>query len=55
MAKTTVETGSVRAVSPPGVPIDFVDGLEAEEQAEWVQDVLGRTQYGSQTQHLCVQ
>lgn len=50
MATTTVGTGSVRAVSPPGVPIDFVDGLEAEEQAEWVQDVLGRTQYVPQAQ-----
>jgi hypothetical protein len=50
LAQTTYETGSVRAVSPPGVPIDFVDGLEAEEQADWVQDVLGRTQYGPQAQ-----
>ena len=50
MAKTTFGTGSVRAVSPPGVPIDFVEGLEAEEQAEWVQDVLGRTQYGPDDQ-----
>ncbi|MCI5041292.1 MAG: S8 family peptidase, partial [Donghicola eburneus] len=43
---TTIRTGSVRAVSPPGAPIDFVEGLDAEEQAEWVQDVLDRTQYG---------
>lgn len=50
LAQTTHETGSVRAVSPPGVPIDFVDGLEAEEQADWVQDVLGRTQYVPQAQ-----
>lgn len=50
MAKTVIGTGSVRSVSPPSVPIDFVDGLEAEEQAEWVQDVLGRTQYGPQAQ-----
>lgn len=50
MATTTVGTGSVRAVSPPGVPIDFVDGLQAEEQAEWVQDVFGRTQYVPQAQ-----
>lgn len=46
LAQATYQTGSVRAVSPPGVPIDFVDGLEAEEQAEWVQDVSRRTQYG---------
>lgn len=50
LAQMTYETGSVRSVSPPGVPIDFVDGLEAEEQADWVQDVLGRTQYGPQAQ-----
>lgn len=50
LAQTTYETGSVRSVSPPGVPIDFVDGLEAEEQANWVQDMLGRTQYGPQPQ-----
>ena len=50
LAQTTYETGSVRAVSPPGVPIDFVDGLEVEEQADWVQDVLGRTQYVPQAQ-----
>ena len=46
MARTAIGTGSVRSVSPLGVPIDFVDGLEAEEQADWLQDVLGRTQYG---------
>ncbi|MCI2395732.1 S8 family peptidase [Aliiroseovarius sediminis] len=50
MARTAIGTGSVRAVSPLGAPIDFVDGLEAEEQADWLQDVLGRTQYGPQAQ-----
>lgn len=51
LAQTTYQTGSVRSISPPGAPIDFVDGLEAEEQADWVQDVLGRTQYGPRAQH----
>ena len=50
LAQMTYETGSVRAVSPPGVPIDFVDGLEAEEQADWVLDLLDRTSYGGQPQ-----
>jgi hypothetical protein len=50
MARAAIGTGSVRSVSPPGVPIDFVDGFEAEEQADWLQDVLGRTLYGPQAQ-----
>ncbi len=50
MARTAIGTGSVRSVTPPGVPIDFVDGLEAEEQAGWLLDVIGRTQYGPQAQ-----
>jgi len=50
MARTTIGTGSVRSISPPGVPMDFVEGVEAEEQADWVQDILRRTQYGPQAQ-----
>lgn len=45
LSRTVVATGSARAVTAPGAPIDFVDGLDAEEQAEWTQDVLNRTQY----------
>ncbi|MGR3824208.1 MAG: S8 family peptidase [Salipiger marinus] len=50
LAQTTYETGSVRSISPPGVPIDFVDGLDAEDQVDWVQDVLNRVQYGAEAQ-----
>lgn len=45
LARTVVATGSTRAVTAPSVPIDFVDGIDAAEQAEWTQDVLNRTQY----------
>jgi len=45
MTRTVTSTGAVRAVLPPGAPIDYVEGLEAEEQAEWVEDVLRRTEY----------
>ncbi|MCB4455822.1 S8 family peptidase [Leisingera sp. McT4-56] len=51
MARTVHGTGSVRSVSPPGAIIDFVDGLDAEEQADWVQDVLARTHYRPEDQH----
>lgn len=51
MARTVNSTGSVRSVSPPGAIIDFVDGLDAEEQADWVQDVLARTHYRPENQH----
>ncbi|WP_425044655.1 S8 family peptidase [Primorskyibacter sp. S87] len=46
MARTAIGTGSVRSVSPPGVPLEFVEGMDAEEQAEWAQDILGRAQFG---------
>lgn len=52
LAGAVTGTGAVRSVSPPGVPIDFVEGLEAEEQAEWVQDMLGRAQYGPTEQQV---
>ena len=45
LARAVLATGSTRAVTAPGAPIDFVDGLDAEEQAEWAADVLNRTQY----------
>lgn len=50
MARTAIGTGSVRSISPPGAPIDFVDGIEAEDQADWLQNVLGRTLFGPQDQ-----
>ncbi len=45
LANTVTATGAVRAVSPLGAPIDFVDGIEVEEQNEWVDDLLQRTEY----------
>ena len=45
LARTVVATGSTRSVTAPGSPIDFVDGIDAAEQAEWTQDVLDRTLY----------
>lgn len=45
MARSAFHTGAVRAVSPLGKQIGFVNDLNAEEQAEWVGDLLQRTQY----------
>ena len=52
MTRAVIGTGAVRSISPPGVPIDFVEGMEVEEQVEWVQDILDRTQYGSTDQQV---
>ncbi|MEH6736964.1 MAG: S8 family peptidase [Sulfitobacter sp.] len=45
LARAVVKTGSTRAVTSPGAPIDFVDGFDAEEQVDWARDVLDRTEY----------
>ena len=50
LTRTVIGTGVVRSISPVGVPIDFVEKMEAEEQAEWVQDILHRTKYKSTDQ-----
>lgn len=37
--------GVVRAIAQPGVPMDFVDTMEPEEQADWVNELADRSQY----------
>lgn len=39
----------IRALAAPTTTADFFDGLEVEEQAEWVNDLLGRTTYTDAT------
>jgi hypothetical protein len=36
--------GAVRGIAQPGQPVDFVDTMDAEEQAEWVDELVGRTE-----------
>lgn len=35
--------GAVRGIAQPGQPVDFVDTMDAEEQALWVDELAGRT------------
>lgn len=37
--------GGVRALAAPTVTADYFDALEIEEQAEWVDDVIGRARF----------
>ena len=45
LAAVVTETGIVRGVAQPGVPVDFIEGIEAEEQAEWLDDLVNRTTF----------
>lgn len=45
LAAIVMATGVVRAVAQPGVPVDFVDHMEAEEQTKWVDELVARTKF----------
>lgn len=44
LAHAVRETGAVRSLAQPGRPVDFVDTMEAEEQAQWLAELSGRIQ-----------
>jgi hypothetical protein len=48
LAEAVFATGAARAIGPPGTPVDFVDTMEPEEQAEWVDDLAARSSFAGQ-------
>lgn len=44
LAHAVREIGAVRSLVQPGRPVDFVDTMEAEEQAQWSSELSGRIQ-----------
>jgi hypothetical protein len=41
--------GAVRGLAQPGRPVDFIDTMDAEEQAQWVDELAGRTELSEPT------
>lgn len=39
--------GAVRGIAQPGRPVDFVDTMDAGEQALWVDELLNRTEFAN--------
>ena len=45
LAQAVSRLGGVRALAAPTVTADFFDGMDAAEQAQWVDELLARTTY----------
>ena len=43
--RTALGTGAVKAISPLGKYIDFVEDLDSREQIEWIEDLLNRANF----------
>jgi hypothetical protein len=44
LGRAVREIGAVRGVAQPGRPVDFIDTMDVEEQALWVDEIVRRTE-----------
>ncbi len=48
LAQAVRQLGGVRALAAPTITAEFFDGIDVAEQAQWVDELLGRTTYTDQ-------